>query len=983
MRKVAIAIGSVVVLLMLAVFSLPFLVNVNKYHDRIQSELQQRTGRNVRLGNMSLKVFPIRIRVEDVLVGDDPHFVGKTPFATAKELFVSAKLIPLLRGDLQLDALELANPTIELIRDQQGIWNFSTLGKPGSAPPAPNTSATRKGSVPNQSAPPQQALPQQGGTSQPDLSLAKLEITNGQIAVTDYQKRQPRVLYDHIDLTLNDYAPGKPFKIDLAAHLPGNGKETLRIAGKGGPLQDQPLQTVFDGEISLDQVSLAGLQKFLNSAALNNMAFTASGTAHVKNDNSGLKSDGALKLEDARVNGTDIGYPISAKYNISADLNNDVYRVDKADLKLGGTPLSAVGTFNAGPTPAQVDMHVTTSNASVTEIARLAGVFGVAFSPGIQVAGKVDADVSARGAANNPALNGKVSARELVITGKDLPQAVQVTNVDLSLTPSSLQSNSFIATTGSTAVQLKFAMQNYTAPNSTVEATVRTQHAQLGEVLNIAKAYGVSAAEGMSGNGPIQLDVTVKGPTKNPAAMVYSGSGNLKDASLRTPNFTQPVSIRNADLQFSQNSIILNNGSFSLGSTNANGQVTLRNLGPNTTPQVQFALAADKFDSTEWQKLMVNAPVSVKKASLSLVPLANAAAPPAEAPLINRLIGSGTLQVSNVIYDQLQLSNAHSNVMLDRGLIRLSPVTAQIYGGTTDGTIVIDTRPTPSTYTVSSKLDHVDANQLLSSVSSVKKVLYGLLAANANTSFTSSGNSDFARTLNGNVNLSLLNGKVAGVDLLHELSSIGKFVQGGRQQEPFTNIVKLAGDFNIHNGVARTNNLLASIDGGTLAGKGAIDLAAQTIDMNMMAVLSQQYSQTVGGTGIGGYLQTALANSKGELVIPVKVSGSLTSPKFVPDVNALAQMKLQNLLPTLGNPGSLNVKGILGALGGRQSGGEQGQSSGLEGVLGALGGKQQQTGTQNDKQQQRKPADTVNDLLQGVFGGQKKDQQQQPEPPPK
>src|SRR5258706_1788519 len=542
MRKLLIAIGSVVLLLVVGLLALPMLVNVNKYHDRIQSELQARAGRDVRLGQMNLKVFPLRIRVENAVIGEDTHFSSTVPFATAKELFVSAKLIPLLRGDLQVNALELASPTIEMIRNAQGTWNFSTLGKPGENPPLPTNapvpvSSSKKGkraAAPQQAPPPQQAKPPQGGNSQPDLSLALLEITDGQVAITDYQKRQPRAVYDNIDLQREIYSPGKPFRAALAAHLPGAGKETFRVAGKGGPLQDQPLQTNFDGDITLDEVSLAGLQKFLNSAALNNMNFTASGKAHVRNDNSGLKSDGDIKLENARVNGVDVGYPISANYNVSADLNNDVYKFEKADLKLGNTPLSLTGSFNAGPTPAQMDLRVATSNASITEIARLAGAFGVAFNPGMQVAGKIDADISARGATNNPALNGKVSARELTITGKDLPQAVQVTNVDLALTPSSVRSNNFVATTGSTAVQVQFAMDNYTTSGSLIDASIRQQHAKLGEVLNIAKAYGVSAVDGMSGNGPLQLDVNVHGPTKNTAAMTYSGSGNLQNATLKT-----------------------------------------------------------------------------------------------------------------------------------------------------------------------------------------------------------------------------------------------------------------------------------------------------------------------------------------------------------------------------------------------------------------------------------------------------------------
>ena len=68
--------------------------------------------------------------------------------------------------------------------------------------------------------------------------------------------------------------------------------------------------------------------------------------------------------------------------------------------------------------------------------------------------------------------------------------------------------------------------------------------------------------------------------------------------------------------------------------------------------------------------------------------------------------------------------------------------------------------------------------------------------------------------------------------------------------------------------------------------------------MHVNAVLGKDLSQKVGGTGIGGFMNTALANKNGELVIPVIVTGNLNHPVIAPDVEKLAQMKLNNLLPT-------------------------------------------------------------------------------------
>src|SRR5262249_32559753 len=81
-------------------------------------------------------------------------------------------------------------------------------------------------------------------------------------------------------------------------------------------------------------------------------------------------------------------------------------------------------------------------------------------------------------------------------------------------------------------------------------------------------------------------------------------------------------------------------------------------------------------------------------------------------------------------------------------------------------------------------------------------------------------------------------------------------------------------------------------------------------DLHLTAVLSEGYSQTVGGTSIGGFLNTALANTKGELVIPVVVTGTFQDPHFAPDLQSVAQMKLQNLIPSIDNPAGLG-KGVV------------------------------------------------------------------------
>ena len=115
----------------------------------------------------------------------------------------------------------------------------------------------------------------------------------------------------------------------------------MRLEGKGGPLNDaRPMNTPFDGELKLDEVSISGVQKFLNSEALAGTDARVTGSAKVKNDNGKMASSGSLKLDDPVVHGVNIGYPITADYDVVDDLNRDIVQINKGTLRLGPTPLS-------------------------------------------------------------------------------------------------------------------------------------------------------------------------------------------------------------------------------------------------------------------------------------------------------------------------------------------------------------------------------------------------------------------------------------------------------------------------------------------------------------------------------------------------------------------------------------------------------------------------------------------------------------------
>src|ERR1043166_5198168 len=591
MRKLGIVAAIIVVLVVAAALIVPHLVDINRYHGQIQSQLEKKLGRQVSLGNMSLSLFPPSFLVENTTIAEDPRFATGRPFAAADKLSVSVKLWPLLHKDIEVNSLELVHPHIELVRNAEGAWNFATLGQEGKPPAAQKTPPQpAQRPHPAQAPTPTTTTGPQNEPAAGQLSLANVFINDGQVAITDLQKHQSRAVYDHIDLSVNDFAPDKQFSMKLTAHLPGEGKQAIWLEGKGGPIKEADmLNTPFDGTLRLDQVSTGAAQKFLNSQALNGIDAVLTGDAKVKNSAGKLTSNGTIRVENARIHKVNAGYPIALDYDVADDLTNDVIQIHKGNLKLGSTPVSLAGAINSRPNPSQIDLKLTASNASIVEMARLASAFGVAFDPGAEVKGTINANLQARGPANKPAMNGQISAKNLDISGKDIPQPVHVNDIELTLTPDTIRSNDFAANTGSTSVNASFTLSNYSGNNSTINAALRAPNARLGEILNIAKAAGVSAVNGVSGDGALSLNVQAQGPTKNMSALNFSGTGKISNANLRLPSLTKPLQLRNSDIQFNKNSVVLQNVSAGLGQATANGALTLRNF---EAPVVQFTLNA-------------------------------------------------------------------------------------------------------------------------------------------------------------------------------------------------------------------------------------------------------------------------------------------------------------------------------------------------------------------------------------------------------
>src|SRR6476620_11589307 len=126
MRKVVVGL-IVIILIFLGVLLLPRFADVNDYRPQIEARLRERLGRDVSLGPMALSLFPLGFRAENVVISELPEFSAGQPFAEIQTFYVRPQFWPLLHKEIRIKSLQLQGAKLELVRSNQGIWNFADM----------------------------------------------------------------------------------------------------------------------------------------------------------------------------------------------------------------------------------------------------------------------------------------------------------------------------------------------------------------------------------------------------------------------------------------------------------------------------------------------------------------------------------------------------------------------------------------------------------------------------------------------------------------------------------------------------------------------------------------------------------------------------------------------------------------------------------------------------------------------------------------
>jgi len=129
MRRVLVILGVLVVAALTALFALPAMIDWDRYRGAIEEEASRRAGREVRIGGqINVRLLPAPyIHIERLRIADTTAAIGE-PLFKAEAVTIRLALSPLLSGAIEARRVELTAPVLNLVLDENGSGNWTSLG---------------------------------------------------------------------------------------------------------------------------------------------------------------------------------------------------------------------------------------------------------------------------------------------------------------------------------------------------------------------------------------------------------------------------------------------------------------------------------------------------------------------------------------------------------------------------------------------------------------------------------------------------------------------------------------------------------------------------------------------------------------------------------------------------------------------------------------------------------------------------------------
>lgn len=251
-----------------------------------------------------------------------------------------------------------------------------------------------------------------------------------------------------------------------------------------------------------------------------------------------------------------------------------------------------------------------------------------------------------------------------------------------------------------------------------------------------------------------------------------------------------------------------------------------------------------------------------------------------------RLVGEGTVSAPAVTIGPLKVAGLQAPFRLAGARLVFAPTTFALSGGWHRGTTVLDLGADPPRWSGEGRLERIDTGALLDAIAGRDTHVDGTGGIDADVR----GRLDerFAEALAGRARLRVTSGVLRDFPLI---AAVNRTLRLAEAESRDTRFERLSATLSLENAVATTSDLeidaadLRVRAAGTIGFDGALDLRGRAI-----------VSAARAAEAVARVHELARLRTRGEMVLPLTISGTLDQPRFGIDLNSAVEQGVRDEL---------------------------------------------------------------------------------------
>ncbi len=416
-----------------------------------------------------------------------------------------------------------------------------------------------------------------------------------------------------------------------------------------------------------------------------------------------------------------------------------------------------------------------------------------------------------------------------------------------------------------------------------------------GSIGPVGEKPGIEAVPfDISVNALKQLAIHLKGRVDNPAenpefdmavdVSPFSLRKLLAETGMPIPTgMSDPKTLNKtafkAHLKGNPQKISVSDGILNIDESKINFSVNAKDF---SRPDVTFNFKLDQIDLNRYLPPKTGKKPDANKKSDSSEPASKKPGSKTDYSSLRSLVLNGSMRAGRVKVNKTEAQDINVKISGKNGVFHINPLTIKLYNGDMSGKVILNVKKDTPQSNIKLKLNNIECEPLIKDILE-QDLLKGTVKAGVTLSMSGDNVEQIMKTLNGKGEFRIKDGAVKGIDLVAMVRNTdGAYGFAGQSnKKPETRFSELYAPFTIIDGLFKTTNTRMVSTLIRVAVSGKANLPGETLKFRIEPVV----------------VTTSKADKKkmkrSEVKVPVLVSGTFSSPKFRPDLKAIAKDNLE------------------------------------------------------------------------------------------